>query len=129
MNFILNSYMKTVLSNGEKTDNKQLESLLLEDGRIARAVVFGSGRFVNGVILERRPSMETENTFLESICKMLCDTLKQLSNLTTGQQDMSKCETMNSGKTPTCKVLCTTLFSLGTRVSKGHNLPTSCPFS
>ncbi|KAA1477168.1 hypothetical protein DENSPDRAFT_786302 [Dentipellis sp. KUC8613] len=41
----------TVLSNGEKTDNKQLVNLLCGSPLIANAVIFGTGRFMNGVIL------------------------------------------------------------------------------
>ncbi|KAJ3778588.1 hypothetical protein FB446DRAFT_713250 [Lentinula raphanica] len=41
----------TVLSNGEKTNNRQIETLLLKDPSIVRVVVFGSGRFLNGVLL------------------------------------------------------------------------------
>ncbi|KAF9065016.1 hypothetical protein BDP27DRAFT_102090 [Rhodocollybia butyracea] len=41
----------TVLSNGEKTDNKQLETLLCASPLIAQAAIFGSGRFLNGAII------------------------------------------------------------------------------
>ncbi|KAJ4488386.1 hypothetical protein J3R30DRAFT_928355 [Lentinula aciculospora] len=47
----------TVLSNGEKTNNRQIETLLLEDPSIARVVVFGSGRFLNGVLLGPSPNL------------------------------------------------------------------------
>ncbi|KAJ7092499.1 acetyl-CoA synthetase-like protein [Mycena belliarum] len=41
----------TVLSNGEKTDNKQLETLLCGSPLVSAAVIFGVGRFMNGVIV------------------------------------------------------------------------------
>ncbi|KAF7309227.1 Acetyl-CoA synthetase-like protein [Mycena kentingensis (nom. inval.)] len=41
----------TVLSNGEKTDNKQLENLLCISNLVEQAAVFGTGRFLNGVII------------------------------------------------------------------------------
>ncbi|KAH7929135.1 acetyl-CoA synthetase-like protein [Leucogyrophana mollusca] len=41
----------TVLSNGEKTDNKQIESLLQQDSRIKHVLVFGTGKAFNGVVL------------------------------------------------------------------------------
>ncbi|KAJ7456929.1 acetyl-CoA synthetase-like protein [Mycena latifolia] len=41
----------TVLSNGEKTDNKQLENLLCASPSISAAVIFGAGRFLNGAIV------------------------------------------------------------------------------
>ncbi|KAJ7485751.1 hypothetical protein FB451DRAFT_1230943 [Mycena latifolia] len=41
----------TVLNNGEKTDNKQLENLLCTSPLIKAAVIFGSGRFLNGAII------------------------------------------------------------------------------
>ncbi|KAI1787647.1 male sterility protein-domain-containing protein [Ganoderma leucocontextum] len=41
----------TVLSNGEKTDNTQLETLLCASRYIYHAIVFGTGRFVNGAIV------------------------------------------------------------------------------
>ncbi|KAJ3787876.1 hypothetical protein GGU10DRAFT_287503 [Lentinula aff. detonsa] len=62
----------TVLSNGEKTNNRQIETLLLEDPSIARVVVFGSGRFLNGVLLSPSsnlgydPSSDSER-FLDQI--------------------------------------------------------------
>ncbi|EIW76918.1 acetyl-CoA synthetase-like protein [Coniophora puteana RWD-64-598 SS2] len=46
----------TVLSTGEKTDNKQIEKLLLADPNIARVLVFGVSRPFNGVLLEPSPS-------------------------------------------------------------------------
>ncbi|KAJ7756323.1 acetyl-CoA synthetase-like protein [Mycena metata] len=41
----------TVLSNGEKTNNKQLESLLSTSPLIDSAAIFGAGRFLNGAII------------------------------------------------------------------------------
>ncbi|KAI0684699.1 male sterility protein-domain-containing protein [Cytidiella melzeri] len=43
-----------VLSNGEKANGKQLETLLCSSPYVSQAVVFGAGRFLCGVIL--RPS-------------------------------------------------------------------------
>lgn len=56
-----------VLSNGEKTDTKQIENLLLKDPHISRVVVFGSGHFLNGVILEPAETGGTEFEFLNKI--------------------------------------------------------------
>ncbi|KAF7972023.1 hypothetical protein HWV62_19235 [Athelia sp. TMB] len=42
----------TILSNGEKVDNQQIQSILLQDKRIAHAAVFGNGRFQIGVLLQ-----------------------------------------------------------------------------
>ncbi|KAI0752413.1 male sterility protein-domain-containing protein [Daedaleopsis nitida] len=47
----------TVLSNGEKTDNKQLEELLCASPHIYHAIIFGSGRFVNGAIVSPPASL------------------------------------------------------------------------
>ncbi|KAM5536364.1 hypothetical protein V8D89_009962 [Ganoderma adspersum] len=47
----------TVLSNGEKTDNAQLETLLCASPYVHQAVVFGTGRFVNGAILRPRAGL------------------------------------------------------------------------
>lgn len=41
----------TVLCNGEKTDNEQLESLVLKNSFVERAVVFGEGRLQNGLLV------------------------------------------------------------------------------
>ncbi|KAG2141129.1 uncharacterized protein EDB93DRAFT_1252601 [Suillus bovinus] len=41
----------TVLCNGEKTDNEQLESLVLKNAFMERAVVFGEGRLQNGLLV------------------------------------------------------------------------------
>ncbi|KAJ7457005.1 acetyl-CoA synthetase-like protein [Mycena latifolia] len=41
----------TILSNGEKTDNKQLENLLCASPFINAAIIFGTGRFLNGAIV------------------------------------------------------------------------------
>ncbi|KAJ7042934.1 acetyl-CoA synthetase-like protein [Mycena alexandri] len=41
----------TVLSNGEKTNNKQLETLLCSSPLIDSAAIFGAGRFLNGAII------------------------------------------------------------------------------
>ncbi|KAJ7502652.1 acetyl-CoA synthetase-like protein [Mycena galericulata] len=49
----------TVLSNGEKTNNKQLEHLLCTSPLIGVAAIFGSGRFLNGAILCPPDSLPT----------------------------------------------------------------------
>ncbi|KAJ6526458.1 hypothetical protein B0H19DRAFT_970583 [Mycena capillaripes] len=41
----------TVLSNGEKTNNKQLQTLLCDSPFIYSAAIFGAGRFLNGAII------------------------------------------------------------------------------
>ncbi|KAF8506283.1 male sterility protein-domain-containing protein [Hysterangium stoloniferum] len=41
----------TVLSTGEKTDDRQLVSLLSQDDRIGQIVIFGAARPLNGVII------------------------------------------------------------------------------
>ncbi|KAF9007177.1 hypothetical protein BDQ17DRAFT_1351557 [Cyathus striatus] len=59
----------TVLSNGEKTDNGQIERLLLEDPLITGVVVFGSGKPLNGILL--RPSATglamSQEAFIQAI--------------------------------------------------------------
>ncbi|KAJ7279728.1 acetyl-CoA synthetase-like protein [Mycena rebaudengoi] len=41
----------TVLSNGEKTNNQQLQTLLCDSPFIHSATIFGAGRFLNGAIV------------------------------------------------------------------------------
>ncbi|KAF9441936.1 acetyl-CoA synthetase-like protein [Macrolepiota fuliginosa MF-IS2] len=48
----------TVLSNGEKTDNRQIELLLMDDPLINGVVIFGTGRPLNGVLICKDPSAE-----------------------------------------------------------------------
>ncbi|KAI0058351.1 acetyl-CoA synthetase-like protein [Artomyces pyxidatus] len=43
-----------MLSNGEKTNPVPLEAILMRDSHIAAAVMFGRGRFQNGVLIEPR---------------------------------------------------------------------------
>jgi hypothetical protein len=80
----LNLPFKTVLSNGEKSDNKQIgerllseavmfskpsppEGLLLQDKHILYVQVFGAGRHLNGVILQpANPSLPASD-FLSKI--------------------------------------------------------------
>ncbi|TFY76549.1 hypothetical protein EWM64_g7463, partial [Hericium alpestre] len=62
----------TVLSNGEKTDNKQLENLLRASPLLQHAVIFGAGRFLNGAILSPATPLqphtpETVSAFLDSV--------------------------------------------------------------
>ncbi|OCH93203.1 acetyl-CoA synthetase-like protein [Obba rivulosa] len=57
----------TVLSNGEKTDNLQLESLLTESPLVKYAIVFGEGRFQNGVIIQPPTSSWTHDEFMGSL--------------------------------------------------------------
>ncbi|EMD36404.1 hypothetical protein CERSUDRAFT_84555 [Gelatoporia subvermispora B] len=57
----------TVLSNGEKTDNLQLESLLTESPLVKYAIVFGEGRFQNGVIIQPSTSSWTYDAFMTSL--------------------------------------------------------------
>ncbi|KAI0035747.1 male sterility protein-domain-containing protein [Vararia minispora EC-137] len=47
----------TVLSNGEKTNNAQLETLLEASPLVSRAVIFGTGRFLNGAIIAPSPPL------------------------------------------------------------------------
>ncbi|KAH7905379.1 hypothetical protein BJ138DRAFT_779746 [Hygrophoropsis aurantiaca] len=52
----------TVLSNGEKTDNGQLESLITSNALVRHAIVFGEGRVQNGVIvLPSAPAWDVED--------------------------------------------------------------------
>ncbi|KZS89164.1 acetyl-CoA synthetase-like protein [Sistotremastrum niveocremeum HHB9708] len=53
----------TVLSNGEKTNNKQLG----EDPRIQHVVVFGKGRAQNGIVVEPAPGTQGPRAFLDEI--------------------------------------------------------------
>ncbi|KAF9445030.1 hypothetical protein P691DRAFT_806313 [Macrolepiota fuliginosa MF-IS2] len=48
----------TVLSNGEKTDNRQIELLMMDDPLITGVVVFGSGRPLNGVLIRKESSAQ-----------------------------------------------------------------------
>ncbi|KAF9459280.1 hypothetical protein BDZ94DRAFT_1284465 [Collybia nuda] len=59
----------TVLSNGEKTDNKQLEQLFLEDPQIEEVVVFGTGKPLNGVLLKTSTpvSLEQKGSFVDAL--------------------------------------------------------------
>ncbi|KAG1759466.1 hypothetical protein EDD22DRAFT_905997 [Suillus occidentalis] len=41
----------TVLANGEKTDNEQLERLVLKNPFVERVIVFGEGRLQNGLLV------------------------------------------------------------------------------
>ncbi|KAF8492941.1 male sterility protein-domain-containing protein [Gautieria morchelliformis] len=57
----------TVLSNGEKTDNKQIEELLLADKRILYVQIFGAGRPMNGIVLQPRDNSISASDFLSQI--------------------------------------------------------------
>ncbi|KAF8525682.1 male sterility protein-domain-containing protein [Gautieria morchelliformis] len=57
----------TVLSNGEKTDNKQIEELLLADKRILYVQVFGAGCPMNGIVLQPRDNSISASDFLSQI--------------------------------------------------------------
>ncbi|KZT25854.1 acetyl-CoA synthetase-like protein [Neolentinus lepideus HHB14362 ss-1] len=57
----------TVLSTGEKTDDKELENLILLDDRIARVIVYGSGKPYNGVVLQLSPAVETSKISIDDI--------------------------------------------------------------
>ncbi|KZS90163.1 acetyl-CoA synthetase-like protein [Sistotremastrum niveocremeum HHB9708] len=57
----------TVLSNGEKTNNKQLETILLRDPLIEHAIVFGQGRSQNGIIVNPSRGASDPSSFLNQI--------------------------------------------------------------
>ncbi|KAF7321108.1 Acetyl-CoA synthetase-like protein [Mycena chlorophos] len=57
----------TVLSNGEKTDNKQLENLLCTSPLIQQAIVFGVSRFLNGVVVTPTNPVTNVDEYLDSI--------------------------------------------------------------
>ncbi|KZS89139.1 acetyl-CoA synthetase-like protein [Sistotremastrum niveocremeum HHB9708] len=57
----------TVLSNGEKTNNKQLETILLRDHRFRHVVVFGQGRPQNGILVDPAPVTRSLNTFVDDV--------------------------------------------------------------
>ncbi|KAF8501962.1 hypothetical protein BU17DRAFT_58804 [Hysterangium stoloniferum] len=58
----------TVLSNGEKTDNRQIENLLLQDPNIQHVVVFGAGRSLNGALIDPSSAFNGDiPTFLDTI--------------------------------------------------------------
>ncbi|RDX45075.1 hypothetical protein OH76DRAFT_1028834 [Lentinus brumalis] len=61
----------TVLSNGEKTDNKQLEELLCTSPFIYHAIIFGSGRFVNGAIISPPSGILTKHSTDEDVSAYL----------------------------------------------------------
>lgn len=74
----------TVLSNGEKTNNKQLgkslrfsvclyapdlvtETILLHDHRFRHVLVFGQGRPQNGLLVDPAPDTQDLKTFLDDV--------------------------------------------------------------
>ncbi|KZS89154.1 acetyl-CoA synthetase-like protein [Sistotremastrum niveocremeum HHB9708] len=57
----------TVLSNGEKTNNKQLEIILLRDRRIRNVVVFGEGRLQNGILVDPVTDIQDPQSFINDI--------------------------------------------------------------
>ncbi|KAF5353278.1 hypothetical protein D9756_008134 [Leucocoprinus leucothites] len=60
----------TVLSNGEKTDNRQLELLLMDDPFINGVVVFGTGRPLNGILIRQDPKTSpfpSQSAFIDAI--------------------------------------------------------------
>ncbi|KAG2125486.1 hypothetical protein DEU56DRAFT_568857 [Suillus clintonianus] len=57
----------TVLSNGEKTDNEQLESLMLKNPVVEGAIVFGEGHLQNGLIVLPKTSSLDDADFAASL--------------------------------------------------------------
>ncbi|KAJ3573323.1 hypothetical protein NP233_g2511 [Leucocoprinus birnbaumii] len=60
----------TVLSNGEKTDNRQIELLMTECPLINGVIVFGAGRPLNGILVRPNTSsapFTSPSDFLDSI--------------------------------------------------------------
>jgi len=58
----------TVLSNGEKTNNKQLEFILLSNTRkISQVLVFGSGRPQNGLLISPARPIMGDKDFINEI--------------------------------------------------------------
>ncbi|KAJ3561651.1 hypothetical protein NP233_g10063 [Leucocoprinus birnbaumii] len=60
----------TVLSNGEKTDNRQIELLLMDNPLINGVVVFGAGRPLNGVLVRQDPGtspFSSPSAFIDAI--------------------------------------------------------------
>ncbi|KZS94473.1 hypothetical protein SISNIDRAFT_453395 [Sistotremastrum niveocremeum HHB9708] len=57
----------TLLSNGEKTNNKQIENILLSDPNIEHVIVFGQGKIQNGILLNPGRGMADPVSYLEQI--------------------------------------------------------------
>lgn len=60
----------TVLSNGEKTDNRQIELLLMDDPLVNGVVVFGTARPLNGVLVRqdpKTPPFPSQSAFIDAI--------------------------------------------------------------
>ncbi|KIJ54518.1 hypothetical protein M422DRAFT_63832 [Sphaerobolus stellatus SS14] len=57
----------TVLSTGEKTDNKQIENLLVKHPSIQYALVFGAGKPLNGVLVQPTKTSIVLDEFLNEI--------------------------------------------------------------
>ncbi|OJA12839.1 hypothetical protein AZE42_04249 [Rhizopogon vesiculosus] len=68
----------TVLSNGEKTDNIQLESLVLENPFVERVIVFGEGRFQNGLLVLPQATALNDSAFAAS----LWSTIQHVNSIT-----------------------------------------------
>ncbi|OCH87211.1 acetyl-CoA synthetase-like protein [Obba rivulosa] len=56
----------TVLNNGEKTDNGQL-GLISQSSLVQHAIVFGEGRFQNGIIVQPSGASWSPEKFLEAV--------------------------------------------------------------
>ncbi|KAF9445031.1 acetyl-CoA synthetase-like protein [Macrolepiota fuliginosa MF-IS2] len=69
----------TVLSNGEKTDNRQIELLLMDDHLINGVVVFGAGRSLNGVLICKDPS--AENLSAEDFINAIWSTIEHVNTV------------------------------------------------
>ncbi|KZT33340.1 acetyl-CoA synthetase-like protein [Sistotremastrum suecicum HHB10207 ss-3] len=57
----------SVLSNGLKTNNKQLEALLRRDRRIQHVIIFGQGRSQNGILVDPAPGTQDPRSFIDDI--------------------------------------------------------------
>ncbi|KIK43137.1 putative alpha-aminoadipate reductase [Suillus luteus UH-Slu-Lm8-n1] len=57
----------TVLANGEKTDNEQLERLVLKNPFVERVIVFGEGRLQNGLLVLPKDVSSNDADFATSL--------------------------------------------------------------
>ncbi|KAJ6492940.1 acetyl-CoA synthetase-like protein [Mycena vitilis] len=74
----------TVLSNGEKTNNKQLELLLCAPPLVAKAAIFGAGRFLNGAVISPPTPLcpydpESISAYLEAVWPHITENVNRIT--------------------------------------------------
>ncbi|KAI9459305.1 acetyl-CoA synthetase-like protein [Russula earlei] len=71
-----------MLSTGEKTNPGPLEGILAQDPHILSAVMFGRGKFQNGVLIDPKPEFAfdpTDEAKLESFRQLIWSTVERLN--------------------------------------------------